>query len=384
MTKPYFLINRAADIPEILVYGYIGDEDVNAGDFMKMLRELEKDASKINVRINSGGGSVFDGIAIYNAMKNSKASIDTYVDGLAASMGSVIALGGKKCFMSKNARMMTHRASGFAGGGAESMRQTADLLESLEGSIAKIYASKTGLTADEAKAKYLTAEDKWMTADEALAEKLVDGIFDADEAIDVPASAKTDKEVWQVYNQVFTSKINIENMKQITLTSDQLAKLNLKAEAQPAEINNAIDALILKAVKVDQLAGELATAKTAKEQAESALSEFKKTASAKEVKDMLASAVKDGKLTVAASTAFEADYAENPAGLKKIIDALPKYKSLVEKIENDDSNSELAKLVAMSYDELDKGGKLSRLKELSLEDFKAAFKKQFNKEYTGA
>lgn len=380
--NPFFIVNKTSDIPEILVYGYIGDEDVNSGEFVKELRALEKVSDKINVRINSGGGSVFEGIAIYNAMKNSKAEINTYVDGLAASMGSVIALGGKKCFMSKMARMMTHRASGLSAGGSDSMRQTADLLDSLGETVATIYASKTGLTSADAKKKFLGLDDKWMTAEEALAEKLVDGIFDA-EAIDIPASAKSDKEVWQLYNQTFTNKININNMKTITLTADQLGKLNLKAESQPADINTAIDSLIAKAARVDELTGKLNIAETAKNTAETALSTLKKESCEKEVTAILAGAVKEMKMTKALSEKLKIDYAENPTGLKALVDSMPVYSSITEKIDEENDASELKALTDKTYTDLDKSGQLARLKELSLDAFKAKFKKQFGKEYTG-
>ena len=380
--NPFFIVNKTSDIPEILVYGYIGDEDVNSGEFVKELRALEKVSDKINVRINSGGGSVFEGIAIYNAMKNSKAEINTYVDGLAASMGSVIALGGKKCFMSKMARMMTHRASGLSAGGSDSMRQTADLLDSLGETVATIYASKTGLTSADAKKKFLGLDDKWMTAEEALAEKLVDGIFDA-EAIDIPASAKSDKEVWQLYNQTFTNKININNMKTITLTADQLGKLNLKAESHPADINTAIDSLIAKAARVDELTGKLNIAETAKNTAETALSTLKKESCEKEVTAILAGAVKEMKMTKALSEKLKIDYAENPTGLKALVDSMPVYSSITEKIDEENDASELKALTDKTYTDLDKSGQLARLKELSLDAFKAKFKKQFGKEYTG-
>ena len=315
-------------------------------------------------------------------MKNSKAEINTYVDGLAASMGSVIALGGKKCFMSKMARMMTHRASGLSAGGSDSMRQTADLLDSLGETVATIYASKTGLTSADAKKKFLGLDDKWMTAEEALAEKLVDGIFDA-EAIDIPASAKSDKEVWQLYNQTFTNKININNMKTITLTADQLGKLNLKAESQPADINTAIDSLIAKAARVDELTGKLNIAETAKNTAETALSTLKKESCEKEVTAILAGAVKEMKMTKALSEKLKIDYAENPTGLKALVDSMPVYSSITEKIDEENDASELKALTDKTYTDLDKSGQLARLKELSLDAFKAKFKKQFGKEYTG-
>lgn len=93
----------------ILLYGDIGEhEDVRSGDIARELIEAEAAYKKIDVRINSNGGDVYAGIAIFNAFRNSKADITIYVDGIAASMASVIALCGKPVKMSKYARLMLH------------------------------------------------------------------------------------------------------------------------------------------------------------------------------------------------------------------------------------------------------------------------------------
>ena len=211
MNKPNYtlFVNRAEKVAEILVYGYIGDDEgVLAKEFIKELREVEKDYKQINIHINSGGGSVYEGFAIFNAIKNSTANIDTYIDGMAASMGSVIALAGRKCYMSNVAQMMTHRATGFVYGDADQMRQNADVLEKLEASMVDIYAKKTGLSVDAAKAKYMsTGVDRWMTAQEALADKLIDGIYDSTSNIGLtPPKSATEAEMWQSFGQSIQPK----------------------------------------------------------------------------------------------------------------------------------------------------------------------------------
>ena len=94
----------------ILLYGDIGeyDDNVRSGDIARELLEAEALTGKVDVRINSNGGEVYSGIAIFNALKNSKADITIYVDGIAASMASVIALCGKPVQMSRYARLMLH------------------------------------------------------------------------------------------------------------------------------------------------------------------------------------------------------------------------------------------------------------------------------------
>lgn len=206
--RPYILVvNKSADrkSAEILLYGYIGGDEVVAADFVRELRELEKEYNLINIRINSGGGSIFDGFTMFNAIRNAKVDIDIYIDGMAASMATVIALAGRKCYMSKVARFMTHRASGFAYGNADDLRQCAELMEGLEDDIAGIYAARTGMSIEEAKAKYLTTgKDRWVSAKDALKEKLIDGIYDGDVTEPVSPENATEKEMWRAYEQVVT------------------------------------------------------------------------------------------------------------------------------------------------------------------------------------
>ena len=97
----------------ILLYGDIGEySDVTAAAIVRELMEAEASGKRIDVRINSNGGDVYTGIAIFNALRGSKADIHIYVDGIAASMASVIALCGKPVEMSKYARLMLHSVSG--------------------------------------------------------------------------------------------------------------------------------------------------------------------------------------------------------------------------------------------------------------------------------
>lgn len=207
-----WIVNKASNnTAEILLYGFIGDCDITAAAFVKELHDLEKDYSNINIRINSGGGSVYEGFAIFNAIKNSPAAIDTYIDGMAASMATVVALAGRKVYMSRLANFMTHRAAGGAYGDADELRQTAEMMEGLENAICSIYARRTGMTTKEAKDKYLTGKDRWIDADQALGEKLIDGIYDGEKiAAPAPKNA-TEKEMWGFYNGFLGDPENSSN-----------------------------------------------------------------------------------------------------------------------------------------------------------------------------
>lgn len=124
-------------------------EDKAPSDVKDFLDQLEN-VSKINVHINSGGGSVFGGIAIYNMLKRFDAEITVYVEGLAASIASVIAMAGNKIIIPANAQMMIHKPSSIAWGNADEMRKEADILDGCQKVILNTYMQhvKEGVTED--------------------------------------------------------------------------------------------------------------------------------------------------------------------------------------------------------------------------------------------
>ncbi|HDB5181134.1 TPA: Clp protease ClpP [Staphylococcus aureus] len=134
MKAKYFQMKRKSKSKgEIFIYGDIVSDkwfesDVTATDFKNKLDELG-DISEIDVHINSSGGSVFEGHAIYNMLKMHPAKINIYVDALAASIASVIAMSGDTIFMHKNSFLMIHNSWVMTVGNAEELRKTADLLE---------------------------------------------------------------------------------------------------------------------------------------------------------------------------------------------------------------------------------------------------------------
>lgn len=175
---------------EILIYGDIGEswweETVSAREFIAQLQALEVDA--ITVRINSMGGSVPDGLAIYNALRRHKATITTEVDGMAMSIASLIAMGGDSVQMAENAVLMLHAPWTYAAGNAVELRDLADQLDVWASAMATSYARKTG--DQQAMLALLTdGKDHYYTAAEAQAAGLIDGISDA---MPVAASAARD------------------------------------------------------------------------------------------------------------------------------------------------------------------------------------------------
>ena len=105
----YSIKAKANDTAEISIYDEIGFWGVSAASFAQDLKDCGNSLKQINLHIHSPGGDVFDGIAIYNLLKNHPANVTVYIDGLAASMASVIAMAGNEVIMPENAMMMIHK-----------------------------------------------------------------------------------------------------------------------------------------------------------------------------------------------------------------------------------------------------------------------------------
>jgi ATP-dependent protease ClpP protease subunit len=172
-TDWYKITNSVADGPATVhVYDEIGYWGVTAQDFISELKAIS--ASAIDLHINSPGGEIFDGIAIMNALRSHPAKVTTYVDSLAASIASVIAMAGDRVVMAPHSQMMIHDGSGLQVGNAAAMREMADLLDRQSDNIASVYAEKAGGTVAEWRTR-MTAET-WYTADEAVAAGLADEV----------------------------------------------------------------------------------------------------------------------------------------------------------------------------------------------------------------
>lgn len=171
---------------EILIYDGIGadfwGDGVTAKGFAKDLAALGS-ISKLTVRINSGGGDVFDGIAIYEAIARHSAQKTVVIDGLAASIASVIAMAGDEIKIAPAGFVMIHNARSLTFGDAHAKRKAADLLDSVSGQMAGIYVSRTRNAAKTVR-EWMDAET-WFTADDAISAGFADR--KTDEAVKVAA-----------------------------------------------------------------------------------------------------------------------------------------------------------------------------------------------------
>lgn len=160
----YEIKGATEEVAEVRIYDSIGYWGITAGDFAAELEAIK--AKAITLRINSAGGDVFDGMAIYNLLRDHPATVTTRVDGLAGSIASIVALAGDTVTIPKTAYMMIHQPWAFTIGNASDMRAMADVLDKVAGPMVEIYAEKTGKT--EAEVIELLDAETWLTGAEAV------------------------------------------------------------------------------------------------------------------------------------------------------------------------------------------------------------------------
>lgn len=223
---------------DVLLYGYIGvdwwvwdDANQNTDEnFAITINQLSEKYERINIRINSPGGEIYHGNAIVNAIKNSKAEIHTYNDGLAASMAAVIWCAAAHRHMAKNALTMLHTPISSVWGNALDMRKEADLLDKFECTLLNTIASASNKNIEEIKSDYLNHDDHWLNFEDCKAV----GFINDESEYTVP-----DQEV--VDSLTDLNKINnIGMQRRAALIKNQINKFsNMKNVANTDQFNEA-------------------------------------------------------------------------------------------------------------------------------------------------
>jgi ATP-dependent protease ClpP protease subunit len=170
--RSWFSIANAGNAADLWIYDEIGGWGITAADFVAQLNELN--VSDITLHLNSPGGSVFDGIAITNALRDHPAQVTVKVDAIAASIASVIAQAGNVIIMGRNSTMMIHNASGLVMGEAADMRKMADMLDATTQNIASVYADRAGGSLESW--LEMMAAETWYSAQEAVDAGLADEV----------------------------------------------------------------------------------------------------------------------------------------------------------------------------------------------------------------
>ena len=173
--KWYNIQNKAGSATDVYIFDEIGMWGVTAQNFISDIKDLKD--TPINLRINSLGGDVFDGLAIYNIIKKRTAKTTVYIEGIAASIATIIALGADEVVMSENSLFMIHNASGGAMGESKDLQKTAQVLDKITRQLAEVYESKTGLSQETI--QDMMDEETWLNAQEAFELGFIDTISDA-------------------------------------------------------------------------------------------------------------------------------------------------------------------------------------------------------------
>ena len=231
MNKNWYSIKAESsnEVADIYIFDEIGAYGITAQGFIEEIKAY-KDVP-INLHINCIGGDVFEGMAIYNVIRKRTAKTTIYIEGIAASMGSVIALAGDEVIMAENSLFMIHNAWGGAMGEANDMRKTAALLEKISGEIADIYMKKTRLPYN--KVKEMMDEETWLSADEAFNLGFVDSISDA-----IKVAAKYDVSKFKnITDKEIQTKLSV-NLKSKKMTEELKSWFNAKVEEIIAKVKS--------------------------------------------------------------------------------------------------------------------------------------------------
>lgn len=309
------------------LYGTIwaGDGSYIVGE----LREYLKGKTTATIHIHSGGGSVFDGNLIYNELRKFKGELIMVVDGIAASMASVLIMAGTRVKMAENAWIMIHAAYCRIEGNAEEVRKQLVVLEKMEEQFKKIYQKRTGKSDEEL--QDLLVGDNWFSADMALEEKLIDEIVDpiideevinACKGLDIAATAAnfpSDEELKSkfIVNAQNTNPKTIENMK---ISAEALMKLGLKEGASQEEIEARIKA---QAAELEQM------------------KEAQRKDKEKRIKAMLDNAIQAGKIQAADRAQFEELAESNEVLAQSTIDKLPGKESVTSQMNRSGKQDEV-------------------------------------------
>lgn len=366
MNRKFFNIIHGSGEVTILLYGDIGDgSKVESGRVVSELLSLQKTYTKIDVRINSNGGDVFSGIAIYNALKTSSADITIYIDGVAASMAAVIALCGKPLYMSPYAKLMLHSVSGGACGNASVLRKTADTMESLEADLARMIAGRCGRKPEDVAAQYFDEHDHWIDARQAVDMKLADGIYE----MEIPsATPGTTDEIYNFFNNRL--KFQPQKSKEMALIDDIQNIPSFSDKTDEGAIVAHIRSLTNSATRAEAL-------EKANEQYKARIAELE----GKEISAIIDKALADGKITKEQVPVFTNMMRSDRANTEALLATMKAHPALRASSFISPDGSSAGSLSGKSWDELDKAGKLETLKTSDFSLFCAKFREKFGVEY---
>lgn len=354
------------DAVAVLLYGAIGkDEKVDCSSVVAEIMQLSDKYKNIDIRINSLGGEVFAGMAIFNALRTSPANINIYVDGVAASMAAVIALCGRPLHMSRYSRLMLHQVSGGVMGTSAEIRSYADQIDSLNEVLVSVVSERSGLTSDEVKTRWFDGKDHWITAQEAIQLHLADSIFDMKEG-KTPEEGASAEMIYEFTNRLYMQPQINDNM---VLIEELKKRPSFKNATSEEQVLAEVGRLENEAAKVPALEKELNTMRAEKAAAERAAHEV-----------LVNQAISDGRIQAAQKEQFLNLMGKDFAVVKAILEGMPKSNRKINDFINETGSKATARqqLEAMSWDEIDKAERLMELKNEHPDLYEAKMKAKFN------
>ena len=270
MSRHWYAIQQTEDgEAEVSIYDEIGFGGVTAKSFLAELKKLS--GQRVHLRINSVGGSVVEGAAIYNALRRHKGGLVVHIDALAASMASVIAMAGDETLIADNALVMIHNPWGMTMGDADELRKEADILDKLKATLVNAYVRKTGMEAEQV--AQMMDDETWLDATEAVALGFADAIEDGIEAAAsiTPEAARARFDTFQNSMARKTTKtIKAEEAAPAEVVAEPIVEAPVADEAVDTSSEDTMNAELQ--AKVDALQADL-DAKNSAEAAQAQASE---------------------------------------------------------------------------------------------------------------
>lgn len=180
--------SQVKNVAEVVLYGDISSYDISANMVSDLLKDIDSSVTEIDLMLFSGGGDVFEGVAIYNILKRSDKKIKVTVDGLAASIASIIMLAGDEVVMGEGSQVMIHSPYTITMGNAVELQATIDRLEMVEREMVKIYQKATGLSDTEIIS--MMAKETWFNDDQAMEFGFASSKIQSNSGFSIAASIK--------------------------------------------------------------------------------------------------------------------------------------------------------------------------------------------------
>jgi len=360
---------------DIYIYKPIGprteedDDVITAGDVQSQLDWCDSDT--VTVHVNCPGGSYFEGLAIFHALNACPKHVTVIVEGIAASMASVIILAADEIVMSPFAKIMTHGISGESCGSAAQLREDANEMETFEASMLEIYSRRTGLTADACRTKFMADSDTWFNAKEAVAAKLADRIEQGKLTADMNNANRNSRDPNP--NQALAFYQSCAAILRVPNQSKDMDFIKIKNQFQLSD-DVTEDAFLAqvegwrtKVIETEQLTAQLDSFKTAAALAETA-----------RIEGLISQAVNEKRIVAPQKEMWKSLFAANAENAEKALMGIAPAKDLTN-ISTGGTPDEREELAKLTFDQMDRSNKLERVRGAYYDLYEAKFEEKFGK-----